>query len=255
MDDERLVEAWPRHRSQLRAEGAHRIDPISFEAHEPPQVREVFSDLFAFSTQAGDYTRELINFLNGWGYHIDCVAIWLTVLDGYDASDQAYLINEFVGPLLELVLGRPYQARSRIIYCTTRLFELAARHPGIERPPISRRNMALELLEKLTRDRRQGPRLLSELRRLNGPEFRKATAEFRNRLHHGLPPYVGQGIFWRVRRSHPDQKTTQTDFGLEPPIPLAPLIPLLRDEHQAAVSAFGAFWLLIQETLGSVAGT
>lgn len=255
MNEDQLIEAWRRHRTQLRAEGAIRTSPIAFDAHEPLQVRDVFSDLFAFSTQSGDYTRELINFLNGWGYHIDCVASWLIVLEAYDQSDQIYLVHEFVGPLLEIVLGRPYQARSRIIYCATRLLELVAPHPGTERPPVNRRGMTVESLEKLIRNRREGPQLLSEVRRMNGLEFKKATAEFRNRLQHGLPPYVGQGIFWRIRRSYPDQRTTQTNFGLQPPISPAPLVPLLQNEHQAAVGAFDALWLLIQEVLGASGGT
>jgi hypothetical protein len=256
VDDDQLVEAWRHYRRQLRAEGVSRLGPIDFDAFRVRQETDTASDLFAFSSLAGDYLRELINFLNGWGYHIDCLASWCVVLESHDSSDQLYLIHEFVGPLMESVLERPYQARSRFTYCTARLFELVAPHPGAKRAPLRRRDITGKTLEALIGSRRGGTGLLAALGHMNSQEFRKATAEFRNRLHHGLPPRLGQGLFWRIRRSYPDARTTQTDFGLQPPLPIEPLIPHLLNEHRAATGAYDALWALVQEVMcDSAAGT
>lgn len=210
-----------------------------------------------FHEMASDYIRELLNEINHFCSTISDLDTWDMVLK--DSSDEIKydLLIETVYPIAITSLNFPYLIRNRFIYFTTKLLNETLNHVYKNRQKIITDEKKINFKSLL--NFKSLPfkndliisldKLLAELSKINTEQFKDKTYEYRDRFHHRLPPKIEIGLSSMVtRKDNPDGSIAYA-FGGQLPLKISDLIPVLLSEHSSCVSAFLAFWLLIEEQI------
>lgn len=230
---------------------------LSYDQYVIPSAIAHGTQWMVFHEMASDYIRELLNEINHFCSIISDLDTWNMVLK--DSSDEIKydLLRETVYPFAITSLNFPYLIRNRFIYFTAKLLNETLNHVYENRENIivEERKIDFKTLLKFKNLPFKNDliirleQLLSEINKINSEQFKNNTFEYRNRFHHRLPPKIEIGLSSMVtRKDNPDGSITYA-FGGQPPLKISDLIPLLLSEHEYCVSAFNAFWLLLEEQL------
>ena len=201
-----------------------------------------------FVLMADDYTRELINLVNRFFldiFHSDC---WAEAADSFEENDREVLIYEFVEPLCELCLYRPYMIRNQFVFASAQLLNLSneLKQSGWQDSLPPERKIGFKELCKVGKGWRSFPDFKDRLGRLNDKCFKENTCLFRDRMHHQFAIHIGRGFRNHLGREKQGNATVQT-FGSFPPLRIKELVNQLMEQHLSAQSVFEGYWALLTE--------
>lgn len=158
--------------------------------------------------------RELTNLLNRWQDSLDRWQAWNQVISNHDEDAAWELRREFLEALAHECLLRPSALRDTLTsVATNALHQVRLSNdptyrdhlPGDPETPTDRQ----KLLTRPHKEKRLqtivdrwpgGDALMKAIRRINGPEYKQATSDYRNLVNHTLGPRLGIGAVRMVTR-------------------------------------------------------
>jgi hypothetical protein len=229
--------------------------------------------------------NELTNLLNRWQFALLRWDTWNQVLSSYD-EDTAWLLRyEFLDPLAHECLLRPSALRDTFTSVATKALhqvklsiDSAYRDhlPGdpaspSDRPkPLNRRQKEAHL-HTIARTWADGKTLLGAIRTLNSQTYKDATADYRNRVNHGIGPRLGVGETCLVTRqvAHAERMEQQADgsfmlvtipnkmsvrygFGGTPPLDLIAAYQANERQFRLARDCYGQFLSFLKKVVAEI---
>lgn len=218
-----------------------------------------------FQLMVDDFTRELINSINGFYIRIFDADCWTRVSSQFDEDDRSSLLYEFAKPLFELCLSSPYSLKNRFIYSTANLLHQSNRHVITDwKDDLPKeRDISYKTLEKLGKPWTRFADFLTALATLNDDKFRRDTRNYRHLNHHRFPIHIGRGLLpYFVRAQAPAASTggdlhcgvshqggVMYEYHASPPLDPGRILKLLYSQHASARKTFEFYWLLLEEQL------
>jgi hypothetical protein len=244
LTDDDLIEAWRRHRQEMRALAvAAPALYVRFDSHQLSVGPTSKGAVFAYHFLLPDLVRELINSLNGWQHDLLRLRAWTAVLERYEDQQRLELREEFIGATAEVLLSTPYRMKQALTFTAYKALEfcLPDSQPSLEDWKIEKSS-----LEQIVADRKTGITILTGLETLNTEIFRTETRNFRNMYHHHIAPGIVLGERATVTRIA-DERGTGFGFGGMSALSLGDFLPPLQAEHVRAVVVFEQLWALVRE--------
>lgn len=249
--------------------------PISYGICEV--VRKVHWGLYGELAVSRDL-EELVNFLHDWYEQVRSWSAWVKVLKSYDGNDAWHIQRHCIRPVAFFCMFQPSAFRDRLGTISTQAIHQA--------------NLCIDstYLDRLDQDDDHGgflPRRRSEkqlarigrrwpnynffettLKRVDSPEYREATKDYRNLASHGTPPHFewgetnvmtrsivpwselvdqGDGTYQLVE--HPTRKAVSYGFGGMHPVALSDMLEINKKQLTLAFAAFHAYQALIEEMI------
>lgn len=238
--------------------------------------------------QIGTDTSEVLNELNAWRENLLALTIWTDILEErVESKDNNYSIQRhFFDPLAYYCLFQPSATRER----WGRVAETALHQanlgviPGYldelaQDKPIGKRgpNRYLSRSEREKQLKRLGqywsgyPAFRQALGMLDSKAYRSATADFRNRASHGIPPRFRVGLTNLVVRSlvpstklvpqkdgsyilveDPSKLVVSYAFGGLEPLHVRKLLQSNLQQYEAAVRVFQFYEQLLLELVDAL---
>jgi hypothetical protein len=196
-----------------------------------------------------EFTQELLNNINQLASHMQKLAIWEKVIEGYSEDEQFEIRFEFTRPLLYYVLHQPYEFKSRLIFCSVQLcYQL-----GLASGTLSKKELVddwgvkLETLKHVVAKTSIGSALVAAIEQINHKDFVQGTQNYRHRSQHQIAPRLDYGITNRIVRSTAKDGSLVHSYGTAPPITTVQAMPLLVEQSKRMIAGFHAYWALVQE--------
>lgn len=231
-----------------------------------------------------DELTELTNDLNRWRGALRRWNAWIDVLDSYE-EDIAWAIQwEFVEALAFECLFQPAAIRDRLAFVATNALHQARMSVELGRMDAligdaSQKRKARVLkrwecekqLQGLAGRWSESAAFMKQLEAIDGPEYRQATANFRNRASHSIAPRLGVGFTHAVTREvapfpemidrgdgtfEPEETPTKWcvaySVGGLPPLQMRQCHALNLAEYERAAQAHAAYVLLLGQVLAEI---
>lgn len=214
--------------------------------------RETNIHYFIYNLQETDFTREIINLYNLFAYWVNKLHTWEQVLREYGEDDAQELRYEFTRLPFDHCLHFPYQFKSKLIFCSTRLcYTRAITKEKICQKDVERDNeINMDSLIKAVEPWSSGEELIKSIYAMDGKEFRQEIRNYRNKAQHRHAPCLEFGHILEMNLSFP--KGYSYSFAMQQlsPVRFQDIIPTFISESEKARTAFSAYRQLIAEHWG-----
>lgn len=224
---------------------------------------------------------EIINFLHDWYGQVRRWSVWMKVLRSYDGDDAWHIRRQCIQPVVFFCMFQPNAFRDRLGTISTQAIHQA--------------NLSIDstYLDRLDQDddrgaflsRRRSEKQLARighrwpnynffengLKRVDSPEYREVTRDYRNLASHGTPPHFEWGEINLVTRSvvaayemvdqgdgtyrpvdHPTRKVVRYGHGGMEPLALSDMFEINKKQLTLAFAAFRAYQALIEEMIAAL---
>lgn len=221
---------------------------------------------------------EIINSLHDWYGQLLNWSVWLEILNSYDGDDAWHIRRQCIQPIAFFCMFQPSAFRDRLGKLSTQAIHQA--NLRIDPTYLDRLDEDEARGNVLFRDRtekqlarigRRWPNYNSfeaGLKRVDSPQYRKVTRDYRNLASHGTPPHFEWGEVNLVTRSivpwsemvnqgdgtyqlveHPTHKAVSYGFGGMQPLSLSDMLEINKTQLTLAFAAFRAYQALAEEMI------
>jgi hypothetical protein len=203
-----------------------------------------------FHMLAEGQTNELLNGINHFCSRARRLSVWAKILEEtQDENEKFSAVLEMVEPVFRITMDYPYAFKSSLIFSSVLLLRDTADLLKFSFKEFKDRDIThktLEAFQPLAAAQGWGSFdvYLQKLSDINSKAFVEQTQNYRNRFHHQIEPHLEVGLLSSVVRKK-EEKGLAYEFGVEHPVKLSAVLPLLASEHAACVEAFKAFWSLL----------
>ncbi len=207
-----------------------------------------------FHMMAKGHTDELLNGINHFCTRGRRLSVWLQILEEVkEESEKIEVLMEMVESVFRMTMDYPYALRSSLIYVSVLQLRETARLLSFPSKDFEDRDITYKTLEAFQPlANAQGWNsfdvFLQRLCYINSKSFVKQTQNYRNRFHHQVEPYLEIGLLSSVRRKVEKGKRSY-EFGVEHPVKVSGVLPLLASEHEACVEALKIYWVLLNDQI------
>ena len=221
---------------------------VPFLGYEYPEGQP---DLI-YDWQERDFTRELVNAFNRYALWLERLGLWEEVLPGYSEDEILELRLEFTTLPLDYCLSAPYKFKSRVAFCATQLCYTK----GVAEKLVPAESVCPEdkintnALAGVANHWLSGRKLIEALREVDAPQYREATANYRNKAQHRHPQCLDYGHTASVVRSFPPGYSVSYSFGESAPLTTREALPVLVAEADRMRRAFFTYRALVEEQTG-----
>lgn len=202
-----------------------------------------------FHSMANDLVRELLNTINGFYTNLRKLDSWNTVLDRCEEDCRNDLIFEIISPFASYNLNYVAIGKQRIIYASCMLSHqtLMLIDPSIQDSDLVEHRININSLNSYSGRYNYIAPLMTALHQVDNQAFRDSTSNYRNLYHHRIPPNFELGLSGFINRIVNGDGRVSYGLGGRQPLRLGELIPAFYEQHQFSISAFQAFWNLVEE--------
>ena len=197
---------------------------------------------------AREQTQEIANAVNAFGHYLHDLAAWDLILQSLTEDQRFEVVFEFLLPTSVYCLCAPYAIKGRLHTSIAEVSHQANRfrlsgwkdNANLAKPNfMTARQHAC--------DWTSWPALEVALSQLSGDKFTNTSDDFRNRFNHGYPRRIEFGLTGFVQRNVTSDDSVSYNLGSSSPLRIADLIPLLAEQHAAALSCYNAYIELVKE--------
>ncbi|CAM2884945.1 hypothetical protein SHLO109777_05825 [Shewanella loihica] len=196
-----------------------------------------------------EFTRELLNTINGLASQINSLNIWLNVLNSKPDDEQFPLRYEFTRLPLNYCLHKPREFRERLIFCLSHLCHQADTHtqPGYRDRLEPDHRIGIDTLRRVASPWASALNALEAISQISSSNFDQSTGQFRNRTQHRIPPSLEYGHTNLVTRNQTPSGEVSYSFGFSEPITTEAALPLLIEQWELMRSGFERYWQVVEE--------
>ena len=196
-----------------------------------------------------EFTRELLNTINGLAHKINSLTIWLKVFGSYSVKQQRVLRSEFTRVPLYYCLHKPSEFRDRLIFCASHLCHQAnlLADKKYEDNFSKNRYIMLKTLKKVCNKWQIGKEFIDALNDVADSAFQDESGQYRNKAQHRIPPSLEYGHTNLITRDVDSDGSVSYGFGYANPITTEKAIPLLIKQWKLMQQAFNKYWALVQQ--------
>ncbi len=254
LSKERYLEFHSRFYDLLDEENVWFQKLLSFEQHKIASTSAQGPSWMIFHMMADGHTNELLNGLNHFCTRGRRLEVWSRILNETEDEDEKFgVLLEMVEPLFRVTIDYPYALRSSLIYVSSLLMRETARLLRFTFKDFKDRDITYKAIEGFRPlAEAQGwtgfDVFLQQLSEINSKEFVEQTQNYRNRFHHQVEPNLEIGLLPSVVRQK-GKGILSYEFGVENPVKLSKILPLLASQFDACVEGFAAFWVLLNEQI------
>ena len=221
---------------------------------------------------------ETINSLHDWYGQVKTWSAWVRILKSYDGNEAWRIQRQCVQPVAFFCMFQPSAFRDKLGKISTQAIHqanLRIDSTYLDRLDqdddrgnfLSRRRSE----EQLARIGRRWPNynfFETGLKRVDPPEYREVTRDYRNLASHGTPPHFERGEINLVTRSikpayemvdqgdgtyrsvdHPTRKVVRYGHGGMEPLALSDMLEINKTQLTLAFAAFHAYQTLVEEMI------
>jgi hypothetical protein len=252
LSKERYIQIHSRFYDLLDEEKAWFEKLLPFEAYQIPSTSAQGPSWMLFHMMADGHKEELLNGINHFCTRGRRLSIWSELLREIEDDDEKWeVLMEMVEPVFRITMDYPYALRSSLIYVSALLLRETARLLNFSFKDFRDREIAYKTLETFkpladSQGWNSFDVFLQKLSAINSKAFVEQTQNYRNRFHHQVEPSLEMGLLSSVRRQIENGKLSY-EFGVENPVKLSVVLPLLNSEHDACIEAFQAFWVFLND--------
>ena len=238
MNDSRLVEIFQSfltHRRKIGDEYTSMLLNHDDHRHSGPYYDELILPEFGHHA-----VRSLINNINRFTVQLCNMHGWQLAIQELESPDKDDICGEFLAPIAELLVLKPYSLRNQLIFNSCHLLEhheRFVRRAFIDNLP-SDEGITFKTLEKLCSIHPIAVPLLGSIRKINQRNFVEQTNDFRNRATHRQPIELHRGLTGHITRT----ERSSIEYAHIPPLKIEALTPVLKDEIDYLRDAFIEFW-------------
>jgi hypothetical protein len=218
-----------------------------------------------------DYTREIINFLNRFAHEIDVTEIWSRyIFPNYSEEEQFELTYHFLELPLYYCLNQPQGIRDSIIFTATHLCHQVnniVKIQGYKDDLPDDSKIYRKVFKNRSTHWNSAVKLLNALDDIASKDYVEKTSNYRNMVHHRIPPSLEYGITNFIKRiGYKDnsfdyitfkngvevRKTNKSKgisygIGGTPPLKSIELINSFKQQLDLLKVAFEAYWEMVLE--------
>lgn len=249
--------------------------PISYDICE--MVRKVHWGLYGGLAVSWDIS-EIINSLHDWYGQVRSWSAWVKALKNYDGNDAWHIRRQCIQPVAFFCMFQPSAFRDRLGKISTQAIHQAnlridSTYPDrLDQDDDRRAFLSRRRSEKqLARIGHRWPNynfFETGLKRVDSPEYREVTRDYRNLASHGTPPYfewgetnlmtrsivprsdlVNQGDGTHQLVEHPTRKAVSYSLGGMQPLALSDMLEINKTQLTLAFAAFHAYQALVEEMI------
>ncbi len=220
---------------------------LSFDRYNIPSGIAQGPRWFIFCNMAQDFTRELLNEINGFMTDILSLDAWSKVNDQCPKDHKADLAIEILGSAASSTINRVYVVKQRLIYVsvmllhqTTMIIDPSRKDSGLDEERID-----INTLSRFNSASINIAELESSLRKINIKSF----CNFRHSYQHRIPPNIEIGLSPFVTRNDKEKGKTSYGLGGQKPLAIKDMLPILYEQHEICVGAFHQVWKSLNEQL------
>jgi hypothetical protein len=251
---ERYLEFHSRFYDLLDEENVWFKKLVSFEQHKIASASAQGPSWMIFHMIADGHTSELLNGLNNFCTRSRRLEAWSRILNETENEDEKFeVLLEMVEPVFRITIDYPYALRSSLIYVSALVLRETARLLRFSFKDFKDRDITYKTIDRFRPlAHAQGwtgfDMFLQKLSQVSSKEFVEQTQNYRNRVHHQVEPNLEMGLLASVVRQK-GEGVLSYEVGVENPVKLSRILPLLASHFDACVEAFEAFWVLLNEQI------
>jgi len=220
--------------------------------HKNYQVNKIektnHPNIFHFEGMESDFTRELINNINIFRLYIRRLKAWSSLLEEYNEEKKPLIYIEFIGPLADYCLNRPYSIRNKLKFALTHLIHQSRCVSDINWDDSKLPNdkkIDYKTLKKIASNWVDINAFSTKLSDINCDTFQEITSSYRHRSHHRFPRNIEFGNSLSFNRRKINEGIIEYHFGCEHPITINSLIEPLLNQHIACINTFDNYWIIV----------
>lgn len=251
MDDHIYVEAYQQYRKKLKNTDWF-AEPVPYDWYTLPN--KLSPEWLAYCQMLKEHSMQLANSVNQLLRDTVKLSIWADVLTTYKDEEKLYLITEFIVHMCVVTINLPYAIRSRFIFSVSHLCHQANRtkDSGWKDNFPNDKSINFKTMQKFCEKWTAYEKFQDSISKLSDEKFNKETAEFRNKFHHQLPISIEFGLSSLISRNKNADGSVSYSLGGIRPLSLNKIIPLLKEQHSAALSCFNSYRELINEQINQI---
>ena len=225
----------------------HQAKYLSFDQYNIPSDIAQGPQWLIFYLMAQDFTRELLNEVNGFMTDIRSLDAWSKVNDQCPKDHKVDLSIEILGPASSSTINRIYVVQQRLIYVSCMLLHQTTMiiDPSKKDAALDEERIDINTLSRFNSASINIAELESSLRKINIKSFRN----FRHSYQHRIPPNIEIGLSPFVTRNNKEKPNISYGLGGQKPLAIKDILPILYEQHEICVSAFHQVWKLLNEQL------
>lgn len=252
LSDAKLIKVYCSYRNKLKNTRLESQNSrINFKDYLIPKSKNIKNfNIFIFESMVSDYTRELINSINRFRLYIKSIKTWQSVLKEFNNHDKSYIIIEFLIPLVDYCINRPYSIRNKFIFSLTHLLHqtrILTDSKWVDGNLPNDQTINYNTLLKVANNFVHIDDFQSQLNNINNQDFRNFTSEYRSRSHHRFSRNIELGYSLSFKRKKENEKNVVYYFGGEPAISISELIQPILHQHFDLINSFNSYWKVILE--------
>ena len=251
MEDEFYFEAYKRYREKLK-QTSWFAEPVSYDWLTLPS--EISFEWFLYHKMLNEHIRQLANAVNQLLRDTVKLSTWANLACEYTDEEKLYLITEFIGHIAAITLNLPYVIRSRFIFSVAHLCHQANRIKDANWKDTfpNDKSINFKTMEKFSKGWDAYGKFKQSLTKLSNDKFNVETTEFRNKFHHQLPVLIEIGLSSLLSRKKNASGSVSYGLGGIKPLSLNKIVPLLEEQHSAALLCFSSYQELIEEQINQI---
>ena len=245
MDDQKAIELYTRFR-EARCSLGHKYQIAAYHRFLDRGTYPVIA--MPFIEIAKEQTREIANAVNEFGHYLHELTAWDSILRLLTEDEKFEVVFEFLLPTSVYCLGAPYAIKGRLHTSIAEVSHQANRFRlSTWKDDANLAKPNFKTAERHAQHWNSWPALAAALSQLSDDSFNSASDDFRNRFNHGYPRGVEFGLTGLVRRNVGSDGLVSYGLGSSPPLRIADLIPLLAQQHAAALDCYDTYINLVRE--------
>lgn len=252
LNKERYLQIHSRFYDLLDVESVWFKKLVSFDDYRISSTSAQGPSWMIFHMMANSHTNELLNAINHFCTRARRLKVWFEIFSEMEDEDEKYeVLIEMLEPVFRVTMDYPYAFRSSLIYVSSLLLRETARLLNFPFKDFVDEGINYKTVESFrTLAAAKGwasfDVFLQRLNEINSKEFVKQTQNYRVRWHHRVEPNLEMGLLPTVVRQKEVGRLSY-EFGVENPVKLSKILPLLASEYESTVAAFKAFWNLLND--------
>ncbi|AZN73351.1 integrase [Georhizobium profundi] len=209
-----------------------------------------------YSQMLNEFARELANSINGFTGDVRRLRAWSEIVQTLSNPEKLEVLREFIDPLSISAMIFPYAIKARFAFAVAHLSHQANRLRSDDW--LDDLKVDHEIHFGMADAHAGGWRSYKRFKRaaedINKRQFQEATGDFRNAYNHRFPPRMIIGITGIVKRHVPDDGSPPSyRIGGLPPLDLAVVVKLLKQERDRCYVTFDQFRDLVNEQTEAIA--
>lgn len=216
---------------------------------------------FAYGIMLQEHPRELSNIINKLARLIHKMETWEIVMNGKSDQEKFDIIVEFIDDIATIAINLPKVIKARFIFSVAHLSNQANRSNSGWCDNLPNDNeIEFKVTDQVASKWRSYNKLKIAIEKIGNKKYQDDTDDFRNKYNHRYSPKIELGISNLVKRERREDIEDNKkggikkvryiySFGNTPPIKLAKIIKLLKQQHEYCHKALDAYKKLVTEQL------